>query len=305
MDFIAVDFETASSSNDSACSVGLAFVENLSVVRSEHYLIRPPSLVFGKKNIEIHGILPEHVQHEPAFPEIWERIKMHFDGSNLIVAHNARFDMSVLHRCLTFYGLDLPVFRYSCSIPITTKVCTGSIPRTLAARADFFGVDMGVHHNAESDAITCARIVAETVRRSRSKTFQSFCRVRAIEQKEFSDLSPAKSLGKPMFESFDMDSAITSDKVSQNTILSGKTVVVTGTFLIPRAEMLQKLLDVGAIIKPGITTKTDFLFVGEQDKRIVGDDGLSSKQEKALRFNAAGSNIVFLTESEFMSIIDG
>ena len=42
VDFVAIDFETASGNPNSACSVGLAFVVGLEVVATTHRLIKPP-----------------------------------------------------------------------------------------------------------------------------------------------------------------------------------------------------------------------------------------------------------------------
>jgi DNA polymerase-3 subunit epsilon len=40
-----------------------------------------------------------------------------------------------------------------------------------------------------------------------------------------------------------------------------------------------------------VTKNTDFLVVGQQDYRVVGDDGMSSKQEKAIRLIEKGSDL--------------
>ena len=52
-----------------------------------------------------------------------------------------------------------------------------------------------------------------------------------------------------------------------------------------------------------VSKKTDYLICGKQDKALVGEDGLSSKQEKALALNAAGANIHIIKESEFILLL--
>ena len=62
MKTIAIDFETANEQRSSACSVGLAWIEDGQVVRVEERFIRPKTMRFSSFNIAIHGIRPEHVE---------------------------------------------------------------------------------------------------------------------------------------------------------------------------------------------------------------------------------------------------
>ena len=115
MDFIAIDFEIANNKMSSACSLGMAFVDNHKIVDEKYFLIQPPEMEFDRKMVEIHGITPDDVQNAPTFHMVWEEIQ-HYFQENTIIAHNAHFDMSVLHSCLTKYSIDLPEFKYICSI---------------------------------------------------------------------------------------------------------------------------------------------------------------------------------------------
>jgi len=56
---IAIDFETANEQRGSACSVGLAWIEDGQVTRVEERLIRPRDMRFSGMNIAIHGIRPD------------------------------------------------------------------------------------------------------------------------------------------------------------------------------------------------------------------------------------------------------
>ena len=41
-------------------------------------------------------------------------------------------------------------------------------------------------------------------------------------------------------------------------------------------------------------------IVGQQDYRVVGDDGMSSKQEKAIKLIEKGSTLEILSEDDFL-----
>ncbi|MEZ4904537.1 MAG: BRCT domain-containing protein [Spirosomataceae bacterium] len=81
----------------------------------------------------------------------------------------------------------------------------------------------------------------------------------------------------------------------------GRTVVFTGALSsMVRAEAQQTIADIGGIIGNSVTKDTDFLVVGQQDYRVVGDDGMSSKQEKAVKLIEKGSILEILSEDDFL-----
>ena len=63
------------------------------------------------------------------------------------------------------------------------------------------------------------------------------------------------------------------------------------------------IADIGGIPSDAVTSRTDILVVGQQDYRVVGDSGMSSKQKKAIALKDKGQDIEILSESEFLSMI--
>ena len=124
MNFTAIDFETATSSRNSACSVAVVEVKDGKLFDSYYALIRPPELKFNYFNIQIHGIHPEDVKDAPDFAGIWPELKKRLEG-RIVVAHNAQFDMSVLKYSLLENDLSIPKFSYCCTVKIARKVWPG------------------------------------------------------------------------------------------------------------------------------------------------------------------------------------
>ena len=58
--------------------------------------------------------------------------------------------------------------------------------------------------------------------------------------------------------------------------------------------------NIGGVPTDSVTKETDVLVVGQQDYRVVGADGMSNKQKKALKLLEKGHNIEILSESEFL-----
>lgn len=153
--FVAVDFETADHSPDSACAIGLVRVEGWKVVRSEARLIRPPRsyIVFSY----LHGITWSQVEDRPTFAELWPELSPLLDGAEFLVAHNASFDRGVLRACCASAGVPTPNQPFVCSMREarqTWKVYPTKLPDVCR----YLGLSLK-HHDALSDAEAAARIV--------------------------------------------------------------------------------------------------------------------------------------------------
>lgn len=309
MDFIAIDFETATALSDSACSLGLVFVDNLQIIDKKYYLIKPPNLDFDNSNIDIHGITPDMVRDSHCFSDVWLRIKNYFNGDNLIVAHNSSFDMSVLWCCLESCGYTIPNFPYADSISLTTPKET--IGTSLVDRCKFYSVTLADHHDALADATACAEIVIKALEMSGFHSFNSYMLRRNRFVKNFVELNPMRSMIGSKIKKYKNASiriselAATVDEFDDLHPFYQKNFVFTGELrTIGRKEAMQKVLNCGGCVKSGVSSKTHYLIVGLQDNSIVGDDGLSSKEEKAYDLIEQGHDIQILNEQEFLSILN-
>lgn len=155
MKTIAIDFETANEQRGSACSVGLAWIEDGQVVRVEERFIRPKTMRFSSFNIAIHGIRPEHVEDAGEFPEVMDEFADDFMGATMI-AHNAAFDFSVWRASLDQYQQSYPELHYLCSVKMAQKVWPQLPSHKLNILADYLGLSFH-HHNAAEDAAVCAQ----------------------------------------------------------------------------------------------------------------------------------------------------
>ncbi len=157
MNFTAIDFETANAHRSSACAIGLARVENGKLMETRHFLIKPVPNYFNAINTNIHGISAETVAEAYTFEELWQELRPLLENQ-IVVAHNAAFDISVLRYSLDAYGLLYPELEYACSLVLARKLLPGQPRYNLAALSAFFEIALQ-HHQAESDASACAQIL--------------------------------------------------------------------------------------------------------------------------------------------------
>ena len=162
MDFLAIDFETATSSWTSICSMGICVVENNKIVETKGMLFKPTPFEFNEYNIAIHGITPQMVWDKPRFCDCWDKIKPYL-GGKLVIAHNASFDVGVLKKTLDLFGIAAPTFEYLCTVKLSQK----AYPQFESHKLNALGKTLGIkfsHHTACDDAYACAEVLLHIIR---------------------------------------------------------------------------------------------------------------------------------------------
>ncbi|MBD0404586.1 exonuclease domain-containing protein [Flammeovirga sp. EKP202] len=274
MEFTAIDFETAHGARWSICQVGIVKVKNGEIIDRYETLVRPPDNRYHSFNTTIHGITAEMTKNAPSFFQVWDEIKPFIEGQ-LIVAHNAGFDVGALEQTLELYDLDVPEFQYDCTYRITG-----------AALDDVcytYGWALN-HHNALADAEACAKLYIECISEKELPIFEK----NPFKKKKTNPPYRTQLSGdilKPDFENADPDSPFYRQKV-----------VITGIFNTwERLELATIIKGLGAKINSNISGLTNIV--------LVGTDPGPTKLQKVSALNAGGKNIEILKEEELKEIL--
>lgn len=166
LNFTAIDFETANQYPESPCAVGLVKVRDGKIVDSLAMLFKPPSSFnwFSEFNIKVHGIRPSDVEDGAEWHEALP-IMLAFIQDDVLIAHNAPFDMGVLRASAAAIDYELPQLRYLCSLAISRKTYNLESYR-LNAVAYAIGHEEFKHHDALADSDACARIIIHAANRN-------------------------------------------------------------------------------------------------------------------------------------------
>jgi DNA polymerase III subunit epsilon len=164
MKLVAIDFETADCSADSACAIGVVAIEKGKITKKGYRLIRPPRRRFVFSYL--HGISWNKVMNEPSFIEVWEDFRDFWRGANFFVAHNASFDRNVLVTCCLAAGRRPPRTPFICTVRVARSLWNFR-PANLPTVCAQLGISLQ-HHDAASDALACASIAL----RAMSEGFQ-------------------------------------------------------------------------------------------------------------------------------------
>jgi DNA polymerase III subunit epsilon len=300
MEFITIDFETATSERSSPCEIGLTFVKDNRVVDTKSWLIKPSRNEFDAFNISIHGITPKMVAKSPEFDSLWNEIYPLIDNQFLI-AHNASFDFSVLRKTLQLYNLPFPNLNYACSYIFSKNVWEGLPSYGLAYLCKLNKVDFH-HHRAASDSLATAELSLKAFSIKGVKSPNCFPDKLRTHIGSINDGGYVPCMTKHIRSKLDFQEIVGDpSKHNPDSFFYGKRVVFTGTLSsMQRKDAIQLIADIGGIPDAGVTKNTNLLVIGQQDYRVVGEDGMSSKQEKALKLIEKGAGLEIISEQEFL-----
>ncbi len=156
---VAIDFETADYGADSACALGIVKIENGSITKSGHRLIRPPRTRFYFTYI--HGITWSDVAHEATFADVWDEFRDYWQDADYLVAHNAPFDRGVLRGCSLAARREPPVTPFVCTVRVA-RAHWNFRSANLAHVCAQLDIPLK-HHDAASDALACATIALKAM----------------------------------------------------------------------------------------------------------------------------------------------
>ena len=179
LDFTAIDFETANHDRDSVCSMGLVRVRAGRPVLQYRTLVHPP----GNARVHpvhrrIHHITEEMIAGDPGaldWPQACARL-VEFTGTDVLVAHNAAFETSVIRSACGTAGLEVPALRTVCTVTLSRKLLPALDSHKLPAVLAALGVDFSNHHDALADAYGAAAVAVGLARRNDASDLDALLR---------------------------------------------------------------------------------------------------------------------------------
>jgi DNA polymerase-3 subunit epsilon len=291
-DFVAVDFETANASRGSMCAVGAVRVRDGRIVGSYFSLIRPgEGEHFAAGNVRIHGIRPDDVVTAPTWAAAYPRFA-EFVGEDVLVGHNARFDVSVLLNTCGQYDIDWPVLDTVCTLQLaraTLHIPSYSLPWV----AEHLGLEAFDHHDALADARTSAQALLAIADRLGVITFEELlARARMRTVPTWLDSSDAVLAELSSTRDGEVRVGFAGHVVSFTGALSSMTR--------PRAREL--VLEQGGNWQDGVTKTTTILVTGDFDPSTFRPGAVySGKLRKAFERVDAGQALEIITEDDFLT----
>ena len=158
--YTVFDVETPNRLNDRMSAIGITVIGGGEIV-DEFYSLVNPETHFDYFNTKLTGISADTVNGAPTFPELWKKIEPYL-SDGILTAHNAVFDMGVLKKCLTGYGIEWKKSaKYLCTVKIG-RACLPDMSHSLDVMCEHYGIALD-HHQAASDSRSCAEILLQYI----------------------------------------------------------------------------------------------------------------------------------------------
>ena len=302
--YVALDVETANSFRGSICSIGLVKFQNGKVVDSFYSLINPEE-DFDYRNINIHGITQKDILNSPIFPEIRQRI-IDFIGTNIVVSHFAQFDIGALKDAYLKYNLDFDDVKFVCSYRLAKLALPGLINYKLKTLTKELNIKLE-HHNALSDAKASGLILGYLLSANSYSDIDEFLynyhynKTGLHGQYGFNRQLKGDYKSNLIYQPTEEEKAL----MNPDHYFYGLYFCFTGKLeRMTRKEAITMVALTGGIPEKNVTKNTNILVVGEQDWRVVGESGLSSKMKKAQSLLENGQNIEIMTEDDFIKMFE-
>lgn len=302
MDFVAIDFETANSLRSSVCSVGIVQVKNGKIYKEIQSLINPLS-EFHYYNTKIHGITEYMVHGAPTFEEFWPNMKSILEDQ-VIIAHNASFDMGVLQESLRQFHEPSPKFEYGCSFRIAKKVWPQLYNHKLSTVANYLGISLR-HHDALEDARAAAIITIKAMQNTQTNTVQQLAKLHNV--KINSSIQPKKQSPSQRRDKADLTiEFLEPERTELNSKhpFYGAQIVFTGRMLsMTRSKAAQLAVNCGAVCKGAVDHQTNYLVVGDNDLAKYLQGIKSTKMQKVEGMIQQGLPIEIVGEQDFLRLV--
>lgn len=305
MDFIAIDFETANEKRASACSLGITVVKDNKIIEEKYWLIKPKPFRFESRNIIIHGIREEDVINEKEFDELWPEIKPYLEN-NLVIAHNASFDFSVLRNTLDLYNLEYPKLDYACTLVASKLFYRYLNNHKLNTVNRHLGYKFN-HHHASADATAAANILINIAEELNLDNVDDISKSVGFKLGYIGDntYSPCKKLREGIVSKRckDYDGG-NNEFLSETDFFKDKVVVFTGELLsMSRTEATKLINDLGGITRNSVTKKTNILITNAKDIENLSPSQMSNKLRTAVNYINQGQDLIIIDEEKFEEIL--
>lgn len=296
-EYVVIDVETTglNPSYDFIIELSAVKIKNNAIIDTFSTLVKPDEVLYEDESpnkyyvddfiTELTGITNEMLKNAPCISDVLEQF-LSFVGNNIIIGHNVNFDINfiyddtleILNRDFSNDFVDL--------LRISRKVFPDFEDHKLSTLADNFKVEVERSHRAEDDCIT---------------TFKCFEFCRNYVEKNQIDIQPYY-VGKHLNLNEIHANVTEFDEVHP---LYKKHVVFTGTLeKMSRKDAAQIVANFGGILENGVTKKTNYLVLGNNDYCKTIKDGKSTKQKKAETLILKGQDLQIIPEDIFYELIE-
>lgn len=287
-DYVVLDVETTGldPSFDEIIEIAGIKIENGAETARFQSLVKPVEEISGFIT-KLTGISNEMVTDAPPI-EVVLPVFLDFVGGFIVVGHNANFDINFLYDKTV--NLGLPPFGndFVDTRRISRRLFPDLKNHKLSTLIAHLGVGESVEHRALSDCIQ----TRQCLERMRDYAENHGGIPKADWELKKRNRIKSKDI-RPTITDFNMDGPI-----------YGMTFVFTGALeRMTRQEAMQTVVDAGGFCKDNVSSKVNYLVLGNLDYCKTVKDGKSTKMKKAEALKLSGADIETISENVFYDML--
>lgn len=289
-EFVAIDTETTGFSPAQSEIIEISAVRYRDGQEVEAYetLVKPSEPVSPFIS-SLTGITNEMLESAPPARDAIFGF-LNFVGSSVLVGHNVHFDINFLYDLAERYEMPPLINDFIDTLYIARNKLPGLKSYCLSALVEACGLSENGFHRAGCDSRMTAKILLHIAGGGPV--------AKTVESKR-----PQKNKFRESIKVSELRSE--STECDTNNPCHGKVFVFTGELKkYSRCEAMQEVVNHGGFCGRSVTRKTNYLVEGVFDNIDVGDDGESTKQQKARELQLKGFDICVISESTFLDMLE-
>ena len=301
--FIVFNAECVNMNHDSICRLAFTPVINNQAQSPKLFYINPESFWDATtREIDMDLCLAS-----PKLSEIWQEIEKLIEPFDIMVSSADGYSARVLWYHLKRLGIQFKTMEY-----LNAKaLCRNLYPDEFSYSYDILSakycrefLDLG---DAETVTNGWANLLIREFEDCEESNLREFAqksklKIGKLDVAEFIPSITKKDYSgrnkKVDFSDVEINADVDHPFFDKNVVFTGKLEKLT------RAEARKLVVGVGGLAPENLTTSTNFLVVGVQDLRIVGEKGLSGKMKKAAAFKEKGAEIELIDENDFFEMMN-
>lgn len=252
------------------------------------------------------GITKQQVNSFPTFSELWPSIQVIFNDFDFAMCTAEGYGARALCATLRRLGVRMPSMPY-CNAKAVCRRTMDEVSYCLDYLSYAKFNDTVAFDDPVAIAIRWCDLVIMGLAESSDHSLEQFTanhkiKVGSLSSDDFVPSLCLRDYSKRKDHAF--DPSVIDVVADSSNPLYGMNVVFTGKLeSLKRDEARTLVVKVGGFAPERLTTETDYLVVGVQDLRVVGEKGLSGKMKMAAKFKDKGYPIEVIDEKEFIEMI--
>lgn len=252
------------------------------------------------------GLTANQVESFAQYPEQWPQVQHLFDNYDMAVCTAEGYSAHALYGTLTRLGIDFSPIRY-CNAKAICRRSMNEVSYSLDFLSYKFYNDSISPDSPIDVANRWCELAIKGLEPLQDGTLDEFLDRVKITKGVISTDGFIPSLCKRDYanrvkHAFDPSSV--SVEADPEHPFYGMNVVFTGKMeSMTRNDARAAVVRVGGSAPERLTQDTDYLVVGIQDLRIVGEKGLSGKMKTAAKYKEKGFPIEIIDEQDFIDLL--